>query len=52
MLVVASLDEAPATGPIMHVNTESKATWYEILDDRPQHAGMPGAPDGNGNGDR
>jgi hypothetical protein len=40
MLVVASLDEEPENGPVMHINTESKAGWYEILDGLPQHDSM------------
>lgn len=42
-LVVASLDEAPARGPVMHINVESKASWYEILDGLPQHQALPPA---------
>ena len=41
MLVVASLDESPSDGPVMHINTESKAAWYDILDSAPQFPGMP-----------
>ena len=40
-LVVASLDEEPERGPIMHINLESKATWYEVRDDLPQHEALP-----------
>jgi hypothetical protein len=40
-LVIASLDEEPAEGPVMHINLESKAPWYEILDDLPQHEALP-----------
>ena len=40
-LVIASLDEEPAEGAVMHINLESKATWYEILDDLPQHEALP-----------
>lgn len=36
MLVVTSLDEEPTTRPAMHLNLESSAPWYEILDDRPR----------------
>jgi len=42
-LVVASLDEAPDQRPVMHVNVESKAAWYDILDGAPQHAALPPA---------
>lgn len=41
VLVVASLDEDPASGPVIHVNVESKATWYEIRDDLPRFEGFP-----------
>jgi hypothetical protein len=40
-LVVGSLDVDPARGPVMHINVESKAVWYEILDDLPQHRALP-----------
>jgi hypothetical protein len=40
-LVVSSLDEAPATEPAIHCNVESKAAWYEILDDKPQFDAFP-----------
>jgi hypothetical protein len=40
-LVVATLDEEPTSGPIMHINLESKAPWYEITDDLPQHQAVP-----------
>ena len=43
MLIVASLDEALECKPIMHINTESKASWYEISDRLPQFPGMPPA---------
>ena len=40
-LVVATLDEEPASGPVMHLNVESKAPWYEIRDDLPRFEGLP-----------
>jgi hypothetical protein len=40
-LVAGSLDEDPVRAPVMHINVESKAAWYEILDGRPQHAALP-----------
>jgi hypothetical protein len=40
-LVVGSLDADPARGAIMHINVESKAGWYEILDGLPQHLTLP-----------
>jgi hypothetical protein len=42
MLVVGTLDDEPASPPVMHINVESKAPWYAILDDLPQHPGLPG----------
>ena len=42
-LAIASLDEQPERGPVMHINVESKARWYEIRDGLPQHAGLPPA---------
>lgn len=41
VLMVATLDEEPTAAPIMHVNVESKAPWYEIRDDLPQFPGLP-----------
>jgi hypothetical protein len=43
MLVIATLDEEPATRPAMHINVASKAGWYEIRDELPQHAAFPPA---------
>ncbi|MEH6584748.1 MAG: GFA family protein [Halioglobus sp.] len=43
MLIIASLDEALESQPIMHINTESKASWHEICDSLPQFTGMPPA---------
>jgi hypothetical protein len=40
-LIVATLDDEPAQGPVMHVNLESKAAWYEIEDDLPQYDVLP-----------
>lgn len=40
-LIVSSLDVDPDRAPILHVNVESKAPWYEILDGRPQFDGLP-----------
>ena len=39
--MVASLDDEPEEGPVMHINVESKSPWYEILDDLPQYEGLP-----------
>jgi hypothetical protein len=41
MLVVASLNHEPQGVPVMHINVESKAPWYAILDDAPQYQGLP-----------
>ena len=41
VLHVASLDDEPTTKPVMHINVESKAAWYEILDDLPRFPGFP-----------
>lgn len=43
VLMVASLDPELDGQPALHFNVESKAPWYEILDDRPQHASFPPA---------
>ncbi len=40
-LVVSSLDEELDTRPWAHLNTESKAPWYEITDDLPQYKTGP-----------
>jgi hypothetical protein len=40
-LMVATLDPEPGPLPFIHVNVESKANWFEILDDRPQYPGFP-----------
>jgi len=42
-LIVGSLDADPTTPPALHVNVESKAAWYEILDGRPQFDALPEA---------
>ena len=39
-LIVSTLDEEPPA-PVLHMNVESKAPWYEIDDDLPQHQGLP-----------
>ena len=38
---MASLDRDPSEPPAAHVNVESKAPWFEILDDRPQYPAFP-----------
>jgi len=40
-LVVTTLDVEPVRGPVMHINVESKSSWYEILDALPQHPAFP-----------
>jgi hypothetical protein len=40
-LVIATLDDEPEQRPVMHINVESKARWYDILDDLPQHDVLP-----------
>ena len=40
-LVVSSLDAELDTRPWAHLNTESKAPWYEITDDLPQYETGP-----------
>lgn len=44
MLVVATLDDESGVAPLMHVNLESKAPWYEIRDGLPCLDGMPQVP--------
>ncbi len=41
VLVVCSLDENLVRAPVAHFNVESKAAWYHIPDDAPQHQGFP-----------
>jgi hypothetical protein len=40
MIVVSCLDEEPTGAPAMHLNLESAAPWYEILDDAPRYDGF------------
>jgi len=40
-LVVASLDDEIDVAPWAHLNTESKAPWFEIADALPQFAAFP-----------
>ncbi len=40
-LVVSSLAHEPTIRPSAHMNIESKAPWYEILDNCPQFASFP-----------
>ncbi len=38
------LDDDPEARPQMHIFCDSKAPWFEITDDLPQHAGLPDPP--------
>lgn len=40
-LSLGILDDDPGNRPICHVFVGSKAPWYEITDDLPQHDGFP-----------
>ena len=40
-LVVGTLDDADHAGPVLHLNLESKAPWYEIHDDLPRYDRSP-----------
>jgi len=40
-LVITSLAQEPTVRPVAHMNVESKAPWYEILDDCTQFASFP-----------
>lgn len=42
-LVVATLDEELASGPVAHINVESKAPWFEIQDGLPRFDALPKA---------
>jgi hypothetical protein len=40
-VAVATLDQDPGGRPEAHIFVSSKAPWYEITDDLPQHAAYP-----------
>ena len=40
-IAVGSLDEDPGSRPQSHIFVASKAPWYEITDDLPQHPEYP-----------
>jgi hypothetical protein len=40
-LIVATLDEEPKEGPVMIINLESKAPWFDLRDGLPGHEGLP-----------
>ena len=45
ILILASLDNEPEAGPVMHLHVKSKAPWYEIRDDLPQFETRPPPPE-------
>jgi hypothetical protein len=42
-VAMGTLQDEPGIRPSMHIFVGSKAPWYEIADDLPQHAGLPEA---------
>ena len=40
-LPIGALEQDPGNRPLMHVFVDSKAPWYEITDDLPQHNTWP-----------
>jgi hypothetical protein len=40
-VAMGTLVDEPSIRPSMHIFTGSKAPWYEIVDDLPQHATFP-----------
>lgn len=42
-LPLGGLEQDPGHRPLAHIFVESKAPWYEICDDLPQHAQWPGS---------
>lgn len=40
-VLLGSVDGDPGVRPAEHIFTGSKASWHEITDDNPQHAGWP-----------
>lgn len=40
-LALGTLDDDPGVRPSHHIFVESKAPWFEITDELPQHAGYP-----------
>ena len=43
-LPLGTLDDDPGVRPAMHVHVASRAPWFDITDDLPQHPGAPPAP--------
>jgi hypothetical protein len=42
-VAMGTLKDEPAVRPSMHIFVGSKAAWYEIMDDLPQHSEFPEA---------
>jgi len=42
-LAMGSLDDDPGVRPLCHIFVDSKAPWYEITDNLPQHRKFPGS---------
>jgi hypothetical protein len=40
-IALGTLDDDPGIGPESHIFVGSKAPWFEITDDLPQHSGYP-----------
>jgi hypothetical protein len=40
---MGSLDDDPGIVPHAHIFVDSRASWFTITDDLPQHPGLPGA---------
>lgn len=40
-VAMGTLKDEPAVRPSMHIFVGSKAAWYEIMDDLPQHSEFP-----------
>jgi hypothetical protein len=40
-VALGTLDDDPGIRPRYHIFTDSKATWFEITDDLPQHKTRP-----------
>ena len=43
-IALGVLDDDPGVRPDMHIFTGSKAPWFEITDDLPQHTAWPRTP--------
>jgi len=41
------LDDDPGSRPMRHAFVGQKACWHEIVDELPQHEGLPGGPNVN-----